>query len=256
MKLLPITKLFQLALSAALVSLCCSPAFSQPPSGFGGGQRGGAQRGGGNFMSTYPLYKVLDANGDNEISTEEIKNATAALMKLDKNKDGVLTRDEIGPSGAGESRGGFGGGRPGGAGQGRGMGAGRGQGQGRPGAGGRPGGGGQGGPPNPETIFEGRDKDNDGNISKAEAGERLQARWSDIDKDNDGVLNKKEQAVVIAELKERFSGLGQGRPSTQRQGTGRPGGGSGRRGGGNFGRNKEDGSPAGGTKPQRPGSDG
>ncbi|MEM8715641.1 MAG: hypothetical protein AAGE92_07650 [Cyanobacteria bacterium P01_G01_bin.4] len=190
-------------------------------------------------MSTFPVYKALDSNGDGEISTKEIENAAAALKKLDKNGDGVLTRDEIGPTmaggqGRGMGRGGFGGGRPGGVGQGRG-----------PGIGGPPSG--QGGFPDPETIFEGRDKDDDGKISKDEAGERLQSRWADVDKDKDGVLNRKEQEAVIAELKERFGGAGQGQ---QR----RPGAGGGAGAGGGRRNSADDKDQLGGVAPRRPGS--
>ncbi|MEM7559122.1 MAG: hypothetical protein AAF394_08360, partial [Planctomycetota bacterium] len=144
----------QLTLSVCLVAFCCSTVFAQPPNGFGGGQRGG-QRGGGNFMATFPVYKALDANGDGTISAKEIENAVAALKKLDKNKDGELSREEIGPTTAGGQggmrRGGPGGGRPGGAG-----------GAGRPGGGGRP----QEVPSDLTKMFDDRDKDGDGKISK------------------------------------------------------------------------------------------
>lgn len=53
-----------------------------------------------------PLVATLDADGNGEISAEEITNAAAALKKLDKNGDGKLTRDEYmgmrgGPGGPG-----------------------------------------------------------------------------------------------------------------------------------------------------------
>ena len=51
-------------------------------------------------------------NGDGELSAEETANASEALKKLDKNKDGKLTRDELRPQPSG--RGGPGG--PGGRG--------------------------------------------------------------------------------------------------------------------------------------------
>lgn len=44
-----------------------------------------------------PIIKALDANGDMEISAEEIANASKALLTLDKNGDGKLTPDEIFP---------------------------------------------------------------------------------------------------------------------------------------------------------------
>jgi Ca2+-binding EF-hand superfamily protein len=44
-----------------------------------------------------PLLEAFDANGDGEISADEIKSAAAALAKLDKNGDGKLTGEEIRP---------------------------------------------------------------------------------------------------------------------------------------------------------------
>ena len=44
------------------------------------------------------IIGVLDANGDRTISAEEIAAAPAALKKLDRNNDGQLTREEIGPA--------------------------------------------------------------------------------------------------------------------------------------------------------------
>lgn len=43
-----------------------------------------------------PLMAALDANQDGTVDAAEIQNASAALLKLDKNGDGQLTRDEIG----------------------------------------------------------------------------------------------------------------------------------------------------------------
>ena len=44
-----------------------------------------------------PLIQVLDANHDDVIDAQEIANAPAALLKLDKNHDGRLTSDEYTP---------------------------------------------------------------------------------------------------------------------------------------------------------------
>jgi Ca2+-binding EF-hand superfamily protein len=52
-----------------------------------------------------PLLAALDTDKDGTLSASEIANATAALKTLDKNGDGVLTRDEY----MGMPRGGFGG---------------------------------------------------------------------------------------------------------------------------------------------------
>ena len=58
----------------------------------GKGKRGDGK--GGNEGAP-PLEKVLDANSDGVISSEEIANAPAALKKLDKSGDGKLTADEF-----------------------------------------------------------------------------------------------------------------------------------------------------------------
>lgn len=46
-----------------------------------------------------PLIEALDTDHDGVISTEELKNAVQSLKKLDKNKDGKLTEEEMRPEG-------------------------------------------------------------------------------------------------------------------------------------------------------------
>jgi hypothetical protein len=46
-----------------------------------------------------PVIAALDADRDGVISAEEIENASEALLALDKNGDGELTRDELHPQG-------------------------------------------------------------------------------------------------------------------------------------------------------------
>jgi alcohol dehydrogenase (cytochrome c) len=90
----------------------------RPPGGPGdpGGQGGPGGRGGpggaGGMMRFMPAHAALDANESGEIDAAEMKSAAAALQKLDGNKDGKLTSDEVTP------RFGGGGGRRGGAGSG------------------------------------------------------------------------------------------------------------------------------------------
>ena len=38
---------------------------------------------------------ILDADKNGKLSGDEIKNAAAALMKLDRNKDGSISMDEL-----------------------------------------------------------------------------------------------------------------------------------------------------------------
>ena len=94
-------------LLAALLAHCAAAGL--PPGGPGGPGRppGGLQA----------LIAVLDADQDLEISSEEMKNAPTALLSLDRNKDGVLSRDELPATGrATGGRGGPGGPPPGGPG--------------------------------------------------------------------------------------------------------------------------------------------
>ena len=49
-------------------------------------------------MRVLPILTALDADGNGEISAEEIEDAVAALKKLDKNKDDKLTAEELRPS--------------------------------------------------------------------------------------------------------------------------------------------------------------
>lgn len=73
------------------------------------GGAGGYPGGGGSFEPPRdPLAEKIDANGDGEISAEEIEAAAAVLETLDTNADGELTLDEFAPGGRGR------GGRPGG----------------------------------------------------------------------------------------------------------------------------------------------
>jgi hypothetical protein len=68
--------------------------FPGGPGGQAGGQPMEGQR-----PPTPPLMAALDTDNDGVISEKEISAATKSLKKLDKNKDGKLTADELRPAG-------------------------------------------------------------------------------------------------------------------------------------------------------------
>lgn len=206
-----------------------STIMAQPPGGRGGspGQRGGGRGqqgpGGGPGGSSNAVLAAIDADGDHVISAQEIMNAAAALKKLDLNKDGKLTSDEVHPSG-GQGQGGGPGGPPGG-GEGGPGGGGRGAhgpGGGGPGGGG-PGGGGPGGqgpghgePPTAQQFME---------------------RAMTFDVDKDGKLSEVELKKMAAAVVEEMSRRG-GPPGGGQGGGGGPRGGGGRGGEGSTNRQR------------------
>ncbi len=213
-------KLSNTLLVALAAALMASTSMAQPGEGRddrGPGARGprdGDQRGPrdgdrGFRPPLSPLVGALDADKDGTISADEIKNAAAALKKLDKNKDGKLSREELRPQ---FDR------RPGGP-------DGRGQGEGRPprrpdGEGprgeGRPDRGGQFNPQQVvDRIFNSLDKNKDGKIGKDEAQGRMKERFDVLDANNDGAVSKEE-------MKKAFENFG-GRPGGDRPRR-RPGG--------------------------------
>ena len=74
-------------------------AEDRPGAGPGGRDQ---QRGPG--RSNNPVVRVLDADGDGELSAEEFANASTALLQLDKNGDGKISREELRPEQGGENR--------------------------------------------------------------------------------------------------------------------------------------------------------
>ena len=80
-------------------------------------RRGGQRRGGRGGPPPPPILTAIDKNNDGVLTKEEIQNAVKALKTLDKNKDGSIAGDELRPSGGGgRRRGGFFGGFFGGSG--------------------------------------------------------------------------------------------------------------------------------------------
>lgn len=96
------TKILTLTIAALLPATW---AFAQgdggprPPGGPRDGDRpkGEGSRDGQRPPGPMPmaLVAVIDADGDGIISADEMKNAPAALKKLDKNNDGSLSREEL-----------------------------------------------------------------------------------------------------------------------------------------------------------------
>ena len=138
-------------------------AMSQPPEGRNGPPRRPENGGDHHHPPHDQLREALDADHDHQLSAEEIKNATAAILSLDTNNDGMLTDDEFrppmppgGPEGRGpEGRGPEGRGPEGRGPEGRGP-----EGRGAP-----------GGPPSPERLVERAmtfDTDGDGKLDKNE----------------------------------------------------------------------------------------
>ncbi len=130
--------------------------------GPGGGNMAGPGPGGGGPRRPGPLIGVLDADHDHEISREEIQNAPAALKTLDRNNDGILSRDELQPPGMGRGPGG-------------------------PRGGGPPG---PGGPPF-SPILSALDRNRDGQLSASELKGAATSLKS-LDRDGDGALSEDE----------------------------------------------------------------
>lgn len=219
-----------LAAAGVATAIAQSPGGREGP---GGGQgRGPDGPGGpGGGRPPMPIIEALDADHDGVISANEIKNASASLRKLDRNKDGKLTEEEYRPMGRGPGdgdRGGPGGGDRGpGAGPG-GPGRGTGEGPGGPG-GGQRGTGGQGGGRGGDG---GRPEDRGPDGGGADGGfspnpDRMLEHAMEFDTDKDGKLSKDELQKFVDDFVKRHAGPGG------------PGGGGGGRGG-------ADGPPGGG----------
>ena len=187
--------------------LCDSLASAQPPGRQGGGRnapgqqggRGQGGRGGQQGGQQPPWVAIFDSDKNGELSEAEIKNATASLLKLDRNKDGAIEGDELRPPSVagGQPRGG----RGGAAGGGRGQAGGRGL-----GGGGQPDGGGRGGDPaQADAAFAAQvmslDTNNDGLLTLAELPEHMHEAFEIADADKSGSLNDKELLVMASQFR-------------------------------------------------------
>lgn len=176
--------------------------------------RGPGRRGPGgrpNIMTILPIIIVLDVNKDGEISKEEMENATAALQKLDKDKNGKLTEEELRPNFGGRDGDRRGPGGPDGRGQRdgdrRGPGGPEGRGP-RDGDRGRNDGGDGDRNRNRGGDFLERimknDKNEDGKLTKEELPERMQPMFDRIDTNKDKEIDKEE----LIKMMERFNSRG------------------------------------------------
>ena len=79
--------------ATALAASAQDDSTNTPPPG--GPDQGGPGFGGGRHHPPLPaIVRALDVNHDGIIDSNEIANASAELLTLDKNGDGQLTRDE------------------------------------------------------------------------------------------------------------------------------------------------------------------
>lgn len=183
------------------------------PGGFRG--PGGPSRG----FPPMPIMTALDKNGDGELSESEIKDASKALMTLDKDKNGVISQEEMRPN--------FGPGGPGGPGRGN-MAA-----------------------QMVEQMME-NDKNKDGKLSASELPERMRPLMTRADTNKDRSLDKEELTRFVEQQQgAQGSGPGGGRPGPGgegRQGFGREGGRPGF--GGGPGGQAPQGRRGGGDRPQ------
>ena len=104
---------------------------------------------------------VIDRNGNGTIEADEIDMAVVSLRKLDRNKDGKVTRDEVGGS-ASESSRRFGRRLP---------------------------------------SLSSLDKDSDGKLSKEEAPERMRENFERTDTNGDGFIDSKEFDAILQRIR-------------------------------------------------------
>jgi len=125
--------------------------------------------GAGSPGGAVPVLRLLDADGNGELSAEEIANASKVLLTLDKNSDGKLSRDEL-PAPP----------PPGGIGDGRAM------------------------LEQMARRLKEADKNGDGKIQKDEAPPPIAAIFDRADGNGDGALDETEVRQALERLRERI----------------------------------------------------
>jgi Ca2+-binding EF-hand superfamily protein len=154
------------------------------PGRFGGGFGPGGP--GGFRMPPSPIMAALDADGNGELSEQEVQNATKALMALDKNGDKKLAGDEIRPQFPG-----FGPGGPGGP-------------------------GGRQDPAQMVSRMLENDANKDGKLSQDEMPEFMRDRFSRLDENSDGSIDKAELEAMARRFGEGRGPGGPGGPGGDR----------------------------------------
>jgi hypothetical protein len=97
-------KAFALTLTVlgASIIVACAQDDGGPPPDSGGGPGGRHHH-----HPPIPLIEALDVNHDGVIDSNEMANASAELLTLDKNGDGILTTNEYLPTPPGDDNGDF-----------------------------------------------------------------------------------------------------------------------------------------------------
>ncbi len=171
----------------------------RPPGAAKGPDRGGRPPGGALMM--LPVHAALDADKNGEISADEIGQASEVLGKLDKNKDGKLTEDELRPDFSRMRQGG--GDRP---------------------TGDRPQ---TGGGSMAERLKE-MDKNSNGKIEAEEIPEERRERMLEfLDKNGDNAIDKAELEAMAQRFRDGQGGKGKGGEAGKGRGGAPAGGGEG-----------------------------
>jgi Ca2+-binding EF-hand superfamily protein len=139
----------------------------------GEGGRGDGGRG-GFFRRPNPIFQALDADGDDIISSAELRKAVAALKKLDADGDGSITLEEVSPQGGPGGPGGF----------------------------------------DPEQMADRimqQDKNGDGKLGLNEVDERTMQMFANADTNRDGAIDRAEILAAMEQMRQRF-GAGPGGP--------------------------------------------
>ena len=202
-----------LLLMALVLMLTEASVFAQRPGRGGEGQEGRGQRPrggeqgeqgqrgqrgqGGRENQPSPLLRLFDVDRDGVVSTEEMNNAAAVLLKMDKDGDGSLSAEELRPQGGRRGQGG----QRGGQGQRGPRDGNRNRGQGGEQQNEQSRRGGSGG----DTQFANQlmelDIDGDGTLSRAELPEHMQVAFDGVDVNGDGVVSAEERLKLASKFR-------------------------------------------------------